>query len=447
MIAAMIINLTCTSLASAGQMTYDAADDGLRETSSYNPSNPSHKLDEATNEATLWESVPVDQMRGKWIASLKIRTELCWLYDTEVLCNDGSKGACQWKNDKCDYTKPLTDEEEFCFSTPKGEELNQQQCDWLPYWKEEARKPSSKSIGKCELVDGRIQCAEEDTCEAGELRGFTKPFQYEIKTFECKKDCDAIPDEGIKQELTQRCCAKCLSFKNTQPEFIHCLGCEEYSDIASITESLVECEWSKDDRMKEICKHEGRCKTGEATTSKKSISVQCGVVPCDPACLHDRQMYASCCEVCLEKMCGKNQTTGKFTKYGKHAARQDNQMCRGCVRPTTTTTTTTTTTPNTTCTPFCCGKVFARKFDDQSDELDNPSTWLMISIVLFASFGVLSGAAVCLCCSRRSERGSYRRLADKDNVFVKVDKSHGGVIDESEFDQAVSARVLVPNLP
>jgi hypothetical protein len=346
----MLMFLACISLGSAGQ-TYDVDDPSPR------------KLDPVSqSSAGLWKSVVVKKGATNWEApSINLKSDCLW-FDTELLCETEGGGDCQWMTNKCKNKVPFTHVEDFCYATPNGEKLNRKQCEWLPYWKQEAAKPSSKAVGNCKLVNGeKIECEEKDQCAAGFHDLVKKNFSFSILTFECKKECEAIADEGIREELTHRCCLECneIKLKNEREskDVVECAGCASYMDKPLETKHMVTCEWSTEKEDHEICKHRGRCETGKAVSETRQASAQCGVVPCDPECMHDRQMHASCCEVCLEKMCEKDGD-GHFLNYGNL---KDNQMCRGCApeaHPPTivaTTTSTTSTAGTAECTPFCCG--------------------------------------------------------------------------------------------
>jgi len=92
------------------------------------------------------------------------------------------------------------------------------------------------------------------------------------------------------------------------------------------TAHVVNCSWKSANKVNLVCQHEAQCQTGESETLVNKKQMQCKVVTCDPECKNDRQMYAACCAACLQNSCAP----------GKFGEGQVNQICRGCVPPSTT---------------------------------------------------------------------------------------------------------------
>jgi len=285
------------------------------------------KLDPAMYEADLWKNVPSN-------GQLNVKTNCKGWYPTQHDCE--SAGNCKWENNACDYQPPWFGQswqnfDDFCYATPDGQKLQQQQCSWQTYWEEEAAKPSTKQRGNCKLVDkpgggGKIiKCDQADVCKAGLNNVIQKIVETKTASFACNKDCAGVTDAGIKKELLHRCCAKCCEVKKHpwgDIKKVDCLGCPcDGSELQ--TAHVVNCSWKSEHRVNLVCQHEAACQTGESETLVSKKQMQCKVVNCDPECKNDRQMYAACCAACLQNSCAP----------GAFGVGKVNQICRGCVPP------------------------------------------------------------------------------------------------------------------
>jgi len=262
------------------------------------------------------------------------------------------KDTCKWKGTPtkgtCENKKEMTNTDNFCLGNSVGEELWKDQCKFHHAWKALSATYSNKAVGDCHFDEAtkQIVCKEQDACAGGFPHH--KDFTYDWKwlKYNCTEGCDGITQPGIREELRYRCCNKCNKIRANPDDYnlggyiVYCTGC---SDLNPVPNHKTPCAWTTDEKIKIQCREADKCETGSEGKLQKTKNASCKVVPCDPACSHDKQMYSQCCATCLENACsGYNPSL--------------RQICRGCAPGNlsipTTTLAPTTLAPTTTPVPF-----------------------------------------------------------------------------------------------